>query len=123
MAPEVFKASDETPFSPFQADVYSLGATLYFMLTGKTPQSAETSQTTNQESEEYFSPSNTYIGDLDSLDLLTLDLVERCTSKDPKQRCTIDEILQHPWLDVDGNPDIGCQIYEYMSSVMEDSNK
>lgn len=76
MAPEVFKASMETPFSPFKADIYALGATLYFMLTGKTPNSAETSHSTEQETNDDFSPANTNIGDLDSLDLLTIDVVE-----------------------------------------------
>jgi serine/threonine protein kinase len=76
MAPEVFKASVKTPFSPFAADIYALGATLYFMLTGCTPQSAETSETTEEDSEDDISPGNAYIGDLECLDLLTLDIVE-----------------------------------------------
>jgi len=51
MAPEVFRASEKAPFSPFWADVYALGATLYFMLTGKTQQLTDTSNSTENDSE------------------------------------------------------------------------
>jgi serine/threonine protein kinase len=76
MAPEVFKASKTSPFSPFLADIYALGATLYFMLTGKTPNSAEAFHPTEDNTNDSFSPSNTSIGNLDFLDSLIIDLVE-----------------------------------------------
>ncbi len=35
MAPEVEKVTDETGYSAFQADVFSVGCVIYFLITGK----------------------------------------------------------------------------------------
>lgn len=120
MAPEVFKASMETPFSPFQSDVYALGATLYFMLTGDTPNAVDTNDSTNQDTDgSYFQP-NADIGDIDRLDMLTMDMVEMCTFIDPKKRPNVEFMLEHPWMDDRKDPDFSLNIFEYMSQWEEE---
>lgn len=117
MAPEVFRASDKNPYSPFKADVYSIGATLYFMLTGKTPNPAETSQSTHHDSNVTPSPTFAEITRLEVDDSLAVDLICRTTHKDPNKRYTIDDMLSHPWLNEDMDPELGLYVFEYMTAT------
>ncbi|CAI2361863.1 unnamed protein product [Moneuplotes crassus] len=117
MAPEVFKASKETPYSPFIADILALGCTLYFMVTGKIPLNSETcSSSTEEDSDDICSPSNVYIGNLEELDLMAYDMIERCTSKCTRDRPDIECMSTHPWFDDRRDPDHCTKIFDYMKS-------
>lgn len=116
MAPEVFKASKKTPFSPFDADIYALGATLYFITSGETPSTSDTHMSsTEEESNESQYPLPVYIGDLDHLDMLIIDIIEMLICYDPKDRPDISELIQHPWFEPREDPDHTSKVYEYMS--------
>ncbi|XP_066935883.1 sperm motility kinase 3A-like [Clytia hemisphaerica] len=81
MAPEVHRGYvgfDNTPYDPFKADMWSLGAILYAMLTGK------------------FLPIN-WSKDLFVSDELH-DLLTKLLNHDPASRPSTSEIINHPWL-------------------------
>jgi len=97
MAPELF-ADPIMPFSGRAADIWSLGATLYMMVVGTPPFMASSEPKLVERLLDPLDkphwPSN--------LGPHLTDLLKRMLQKDPKQRATLAEIMQHEWLTMEG---------------------
>lgn len=87
-APEVLK---KLPFDPFQADVYALGITFFYMATGTFPFRAKSSDELLQFV-KMGSIDFTYVEMKQELKTL----IQKMTNKIPKLRPNIDEILNMP---------------------------
>ena len=56
MAPEIFT---QTPFNPFQADIWALGLTMYFIIVGNHAANSQAELKTYLQSEYFYFPPNT----------------------------------------------------------------
>lgn len=92
MAPEMLNKSGYD----YAVDVWSIGVTAYYMMCGYMPFDCENDQETTEailsgdysfEPEEYWNRSRE-----------AKDFVDCCFKVDPQQRCTIDELLLHPFI-------------------------
>ena len=77
-----------------KSDLWSTGIIVYEMLFGQSPFFAESPEDTKR---------NILNGDLVwpeavSVSVQAKDLISRLLKKDPEDRITFDEVLQHPWL-------------------------
>jgi len=99
MAPELFDPElDKTGYDGFQSDVYSLGATLFNMVAGRPPflaNSAIELRAVVEEQGVMFPPNVTS----HSLRHLLRHMLE----KDPKKRLTLEDIMNHDWVTVEGS--------------------
>ncbi|KAI7789430.1 dual specificity protein kinase Ttk isoform X2 [Triplophysa rosa] len=105
MPPEAIKdtSSNGKPGSKIspKGDVWSLGCILYYMTYGKTPFQNITNQITKihaiiDTSHEIDFP------DIPEKDLL--DVVKRCLVRNPRERISIAELLDHPYLQLQPQP-------------------
>ncbi|CAI2371367.1 unnamed protein product [Moneuplotes crassus] len=127
MAPEVAACGNGTSYSPFKADIYSLGVLLHIMLTGDKPKtgvSASSEQSTLSESpageisscfsnEKFIHPGE--ILDIDDI-YSPFNLVQALLAQNPESRPSIDDVLSHPWLTMEMDEASTSDIYEEMSS-------
>ncbi len=97
MAPELF-ADPVIPFSGRAADIWSLGATLYMMVVGTPPFMASSQP---KLVERLLDPDDSPHWP-SSLGPHLTDLLKRMLQKDPTQRATLAEIMQHEWLTMEG---------------------
>lgn len=106
MAPEVLELKSGQTFDAFAADVYSLGVWLYVMLIGEFP---NFNNCPSAASTNFSERDNSDDMDVDYKDSISQkrwelisegakDLILQMTSLDPKQRPTIIQVLEHPWL-------------------------
>jgi mitogen-activated protein kinase kinase 1 len=91
MAPERITGGEYS----LPSDIWSLGMTLHYMATGQLPIATEGGffgiiAAVNSEFKPELDP-NMYSANLRSF-------VDRCLTKDPAQRATADELLQHPFI-------------------------
>ncbi|GAB2285712.1 hypothetical protein Dimus_020151 [Dionaea muscipula] len=89
MAPEVVRGESQG----FESDVWSLGCTVIEMITGKpawVDEGADTLCRIGYSSELPRLP--------DPLSELGLDFLEKCLRREPNQRWSCDQLLQHPFL-------------------------
>jgi serine/threonine protein kinase len=105
MAPEVLERR-----YGFAADVWSVGVVAFLMLAGKLPFDGATDRQIIKavlDSEPDFGcPAWTGGGGGAGISAAARDCVRRMLVKDPAQRATIAELLQHPWLA--GRPRSSC---------------
>lgn len=123
MAPEVANwVFTKEAYSPFKADIYSLGVWLFLLLLGEFPvHTQESSSATSVSGDEMDvddkigncwnvqlqSPRNTELSS-ECKDLLSLMI-----RNNPYERSSIDEVLAHPWLNQESlESDIHARIYE-----------
>jgi calcium/calmodulin-dependent protein kinase I len=95
VAPEILTAGTRAGYGN-SVDVFSAGVSLYVMLAGYEPFYGETEKDlveANKLAEIAYAES-----DWSRISPLARDLVERMLQKDPSQRITAKEALQHPWL-------------------------
>jgi [calcium/calmodulin-dependent protein kinase] kinase len=89
MPPEAFEAAK---FSGRRADIWSLGVTLFTLLTGRTPFCGNS----------YMDIYNAVLySEPDYPDYLTpsaIDMLRGLLAKDPKARMTLEELRRHPWV-------------------------
>ncbi|XP_029360640.1 dual specificity protein kinase Ttk [Echeneis naucrates] len=100
MPPEAIKDTSSQPgkarskISP-KGDVWSLGCILYCMTYGKTPFQSITNQITKLHA--IIDPSHKIeFADISEKDLL--DVLKRCLVRNPRERISIAELLEHPYL-------------------------
>uniref|UniRef100_A0A3Q1KHH7 Dual specificity protein kinase TTK n=1 Tax=Anabas testudineus TaxID=64144 RepID=A0A3Q1KHH7_ANATE len=100
MPPEAIKDTSSQPgkarskISP-KGDVWSLGCILYCMTYGKTPFQSITNQITKLHA--IIDPSHKIeFPDISEKDLL--DVLKRCLVRNPRERISIAELLEHPYL-------------------------
>ncbi|CAK6954237.1 dual specificity protein kinase Ttk [Scomber scombrus] len=100
MPPEAIKDTSSQPgkarskISP-KGDVWSLGCILYCMTYGKTPFQSITNQITKLQA--ITDPSHKIeFPDISEKDLL--DVLKRCLVRNPRERVSITELLEHPYL-------------------------
>ena len=93
MAPELLKGK---PYDS-KVDVWSLGIIFYEMLTGFTPFKGidEKFMIIAVEQGEYWLPKDT------NLSLEGLSFMNSCLQFDPKNRMTLEELVNHPYLNKD----------------------
>jgi serine/threonine protein kinase len=93
IAPEVLEGAE---YDPLASDIYSAGMMLVSMLIGR-PIQQERDLVVLVNGSKISSLLHTYKLSHDWPPEL-LDLLERMTAQDPKNRPTIEEVLDHPWL-------------------------
>lgn len=88
MAPEIFARGS---YNPIIADIWALGVTIFYMATKDHPFKSQ-----NEEMLAYAICRGKYKDDkIDNPDLR--QLIARCLTVDPKQRATVDELLEMPY--------------------------
>ena len=107
MAPEILVASKTHGYEGFPVDVWSCGISLYIMLSGTLPfnlksnESSSVEEESNNNMELEYSIINKEPKYIEKISDEARDLLKRLLNKNPAQRITIDEILNHPWLKTD----------------------
>ncbi|KAM3873603.1 dual specificity protein kinase Ttk [Diretmus argenteus] len=106
MPPEAIKDTSSKPgkasskISP-KGDVWSLGCILYCMTYRKTPFQSITNQITKLHA--ILDPSHEIeFPDISERDLL--DVLKRCLVRNPRERISIDQLLEHPYLQLKPQP-------------------
>ncbi|OIW16500.1 hypothetical protein TanjilG_32170 [Lupinus angustifolius] len=97
MAPEVIRREYQGP----ESDVWSLGCTVIEMVTGKMPWEDDGFETLNRIG---------FSGELPEfpaeLSELGHDFLEKCLRRDPKERWSCNQLLQHPFLVMDSSNNV-----------------
>ena len=86
MPPEMFH---KAPFSPYKADVWELGVTLYFMATGKIPWLGLPVPEAVKQIENGLTPDNT------AMNPIIREIIVRATNPDQEKRATAQELLDY----------------------------
>ena len=92
MAPEVWDSDYGK-----ECDVWSLGISLYYLLTGEFPFTAEYSDGNAKLKKVICAGKYKYPNNCDLTDDCK-DLIQKMLTVDPKERITIPEALNHPWI-------------------------
>ncbi|XP_028653497.1 dual specificity protein kinase Ttk [Erpetoichthys calabaricus] len=105
MPPEAIKDSSfsgkpKSKISP-KSDVWSLGCILYYMTYGKTPFQHITSQISKLQA--IIDPAHKIkFPDISEQDLQ--DVLQKCLIRNPKERISIKELLEHPYVQLQAQP-------------------
>ena len=107
MAPEILLSSKTKGYEGFPVDIWSSGISLYIMLSGTLPfnlknnESSDMSEESNNNIELQYSIINKEPKKIEKISLEARDLLKGLLNKNPKKRLTIEQILNHPWLNED----------------------
>lgn len=126
MAPEVANFVQGQEYDAKAADIYSLGITLFVMITGEFPTLQEKNYnlttidsdgrlTTDAEMEDEEAPKS----GLEYLSKEFRHMFQMMTHPDPTKRPTIDEILTSPWLTSNISENLLGEAYDEMNSRKE----
>ena len=128
MAPEIILNSKKNGYKGYPVDIWSAGICLYIMLSGTLPFNYKNNDKNKEKYEmnnNSISLSNNYNYDLQysivnknpkkikKISSEARDLLHGLLNKDPNERLTIDEILNHPWLKKDKN----CKKYKLFTKA------
>ena len=90
IAPEVL----DTEGHSYEVDVWSLGCIIYTMIAGKPPFESQNVKMTYQKIRE-----NTFhFPEKSRFSPLAKDLIAKILISDPEERLTVQQILDHPWM-------------------------
>ena len=109
IAPEILLCSKDKGYKGFPVDIWSSGIALYILLSGALPFSLKS------ESKSFYSSSQSKLNDNNSIELQysiinkepneienisdeAKDLISKLLIKNPEERITCEEILEHPWM-------------------------
>ena len=95
IAPEVLEGKQG---HSYEVDIWSIGVIIYTLIIGKPPFETSDVKTTYRRirMNAYNFPENVSISDN------ARDLITKILNTDPGKRPTVDEILQHPWINHEG---------------------
>ena len=95
IAPEILK---DSPYDPYMTDIWSSGVLLYVMVSGFFPFRG------SNESELHSSILSGSYPKIKGISNELNDLIKKMLELNPKKRIKIDNILSHPWLNTNINP-------------------
>ena len=110
IAPEILLCSKEEGYKGFPVDIWSSGIVLYILLSGTLPFSFKNSSLSLDESESHINEDNNNSIELqysiinkdpkeiENISEEAKDLLNKLLIKNPDDRITIEEILNHPWM-------------------------
>ena len=108
MAPEILLSSKTKGYEGFPVDIWSSGISLYIMLSGTLPfnlknkdSSDMSSESNNNNIELQCNIINKEPKRIEKISDEARDLLRGLLNKNPKKRLTIEQILNHPWLNED----------------------
>ena len=91
VAPEVLK---RTPYNK-EIDIWSMGILLYYMLSGNLPFKGHKEQEVAEKI--VFDELEFNFEDWETRSQKVKDLIYNCLEKNPEERITIDQFINHPW--------------------------
>ncbi|KAH9597292.1 Protein kinase domain [Trypanosoma melophagium] len=97
MAPEVVDVTGEGGGYSYKADVWSVGCTVAEMLTGKPPWPSKVNAPAAIMMIAQSTEGPTEIPEEEAT-AGCLDFMRKCFVRDPEQRPTVEELMQHPWI-------------------------
>lgn len=111
MAPECFEINAE--YIGPAADIWSAGATLFMLVTGHPPWSAENEIELSRkiQHDELVFPLNLII------EPHLKNLLVRMLTKDPSHRITLNQIVQHDWISKEGSAPLSLVMYKESDHV------
>ena len=111
MAPEILLSNRNTGYEAYPVDIWSAGIALYIMLSGTLPFSLSKNNNNNNDSDVIsmegerknnlalqYSIIHNDPKPVEKISAEAQNLLNGLLNKNPKNRITIDEILNHPWL-------------------------
>ena len=107
MAPEILLSSKSKGYEGFPVDIWSAGISLYIMLSGTLPfnlknnESSSIDEENNNNIELQYSIINKEPKKIEKISDEARDLLKGLLNKNPHKRLTIEQILNHPWLQTD----------------------
>jgi len=107
MAPEILLSSKSKGYEGFPVDIWSAGISLYIMLSGTLPfnlknnESSSIDEENNNNIELQYSIINKEPKKIEKISDEARDLLKGLLNKNPHKRLTIEQILNHPWMQND----------------------
>ena len=107
MAPEILLSSKNHGYEGYPVDIWSAGISLYIMLSGSLPfnlknnESSSMDESSENNIELQYSIINNEPKYIEKISDEARDLLNGLLNKNPNKRLTIDQILNHPWLQMD----------------------
>ena len=107
MAPEILLSSKNHGYEGYPVDIWSAGISLYIMLSGTLPfnlknnESSSIEESSENNIELQYSIINNEPKYIEKISDEARDLLKGLLNKNPNKRLTIEQILNHPWLQMD----------------------
>ena len=107
MAPEILLSSKNHGYEGYPVDIWSAGISLYIMLSGTLPFNLKNNDSSSMEEssenniELQYSIINNEPKHIEKISDEARDLLKGLLNKNPNKRLTIEQILNHPWLQMD----------------------
>ena len=126
MAPEVANLKPKQKFNAMAADIYSLGVTIFVLLTGEFPTPLEIRNNLSTCISERRTACDSELeankkinSGFDDMSEEVSILIQSMLNPDPSKRPTIQQVLEYSWLSRDFSPDIISDVYQDMTDRKE----